>query len=42
VFSVYFIRTTVYSNKKYRLGDKVKIKVKKILLARKQIDFVFV
>ncbi|HPS27280.1 MAG TPA: S1 RNA-binding domain-containing protein, partial [Bacteroidales bacterium] len=31
-----------YSNKKYRLGDKVKIKVKKILLARKQIDFVFV
>lgn len=31
-----------YSHKKYRLGDKVKIKVKKILLARKQIDFVFV
>jgi len=31
-----------YSNKKYRLGDKVKIKVKKILLNKKQIDFVFV
>jgi len=31
-----------YSKKKYRLGDTVKIKVKKILLARKQIDFVFV
>ncbi|HNW89587.1 MAG TPA: S1 RNA-binding domain-containing protein [Bacteroidales bacterium] len=31
-----------YSHKKYRLGDKVIIKVKKILLARKQIDFVFV
>jgi len=31
-----------YSKKKYRLGDQVKIKVKKILLARKQIDFVFV
>jgi len=31
-----------YTNKKYRLGDKVKIKVKKIQLARKQIDFLFV
>ncbi|HOY30461.1 MAG TPA: S1 RNA-binding domain-containing protein, partial [Bacteroidales bacterium] len=31
-----------YSSKKYRLGDKVKIKVKKILLSRKQIDFLFV
>ncbi|HNW70308.1 MAG TPA: ribonuclease R [Bacteroidales bacterium] len=31
-----------YTKKKYRLGDTVKIKVKKILLARKQIDFVFV
>lgn len=32
-----------YNNgKRYRLGDKVKIKVKKIELAKKQMDFVFV
>ncbi len=31
-----------YSKRKYRLGDKVKIKVKKILLAKKQIDLIFV
>ncbi|MCK9612418.1 MAG: ribonuclease R [Bacteroidales bacterium] len=31
-----------YSGRRYRLGDKVKIKVKKILLSKKQIDFVFV
>jgi ribonuclease R len=31
-----------YSGKRYRLGDKVVIKVKKIFLEKKQIDFVFV
>jgi len=31
-----------YSGKRYRLGDTVKIKVKKITLAKKQIDFILV
>ena len=31
-----------YTGKRYRLGDKVKIKVKRILLNKKQIDFLFV
>ena len=30
------------TGKKYRLGDKVKIKVKRIDLAKKQMDFIFV
>ena len=29
-----------YSGKRYRLGDTVKIRVKKISLAKKQIDYV--
>ncbi len=31
-----------YSGKRYRLGDTVKIKVKKINLTKKQIDFAFI
>ena len=37
-----FVVIGQYTGKRYRLGDTVKIKVKKILLNKKQIDFVFV
>ena len=31
-----------YTGKRYRLGDQVKIKVKRIMLSKKQIDFLLV
>jgi len=31
-----------YTGKRYRLGDVVKIKVKRIMLSKKQIDFLLV
>lgn len=37
-----FVVIGQYSGKKYRLGDKVKIKVKKVNLQKKQMDFLFV
>jgi ribonuclease R len=37
-----FVVIGQYTGKRYRLGDKVKIKVKKILLNKKQIDFSFI